>query len=516
MTDGLDPGQWWIFRGWRLPRSLDEVQFRHVAIVLIGMLAVWFYIDVGERARIWVDHPERHMTDFTVYTGAAAAFFDGRDPYEVANVRGWMYMYPPLFALMLAPLTLLETVNQALVWFVVSVALGFGCYAEGRKLWRLLAANAPPARPGDTLPAWAAVCIGLTVCLPTLECLQRGQVGIALLYALLLGSRLALTGRGNAARLAGCLVLAWAVVVKLVPALPVGVLLWQQSVLAVFPKPERSAAGRASVLVLGFTAGLLLFLLAVPTAVLGWRANLGYLHTWTSKVALNEDPGLAYKAHLDSPNNQSLTNAAHLLAAKLHPGPRNVLKAQLLEFATTAPQRRWAEDTATARARNADRSTARVAFAVKGIVVALLLGLALLCRRADLTGQAAGFGLACLSILLVSPVAWGHYFMWTVPALIAVPLRLDRLGQHRAARWLLVAMPTLVCVHYVAKRQVGPYGMLGLGTTFWFLAACALLIATRRPAPVRESVPGKSVHFSQSSKGSERLVRSDPDPFIVH
>ena len=78
--------------------------------------------------------PGLHMTDFTVYTDAGAAFFDGREPYDVTNIRGWKYLYPPLFALLVALLAGLPSTWQAAVWFILSSLMVFGCYFECQRL----------------------------------------------------------------------------------------------------------------------------------------------------------------------------------------------------------------------------------------------------------------------------------------------------------------------------------------------------------------------------------------------
>src|SRR5262245_40992310 len=83
--------------GWGYPRSTAEVWF--LAVTLVLGLTIWGWLDVRERGQVHPDHVDFHRTDFTVYTGAGAAFFDGRDPYQVTNPRGWYYLYPPLFAL---------------------------------------------------------------------------------------------------------------------------------------------------------------------------------------------------------------------------------------------------------------------------------------------------------------------------------------------------------------------------------------------------------------------------------
>ena len=201
--------------------ALAEVRFRYVATVLVVGLTIWGWLDVRERGQTHPNHAEFHRTDFTVYTEAGAAFFDGRDPYEVTNPRHWYYLYPPLFALLVSPLAALDYKSQVVVWYIISLVLAFGCYSESRHLWTLLvASDAGEADVGCNAAFRIGACAGLTVLLPTLECLQRGQVGIALVYSLLLGFRLSLGGRSWPIWCLGGVVLGWPIVVKLIPAYP--------------------------------------------------------------------------------------------------------------------------------------------------------------------------------------------------------------------------------------------------------------------------------------------------------
>src|SRR5262245_10027689 len=108
---------------------LDEGVARHIRrhwAVFAGLaaaLTIWCAVDVARRAAVDPLRPHLHMTDFTVYTGAGAAFYDGCEPYEVTNVRGWRYLYLPLFALLVAPLAGLSPPAQASLFFAASVLL---------------------------------------------------------------------------------------------------------------------------------------------------------------------------------------------------------------------------------------------------------------------------------------------------------------------------------------------------------------------------------------------------------
>ena len=129
------PRAWWCWAGCGWPSGLTRLRFRDTAAFLLVALTIWGYVDIRHRGAVVPSHPDWHRTDFTVFTEAGAAFFDGRDPYQVTNLRGWYYLYPPLFALVVAPLSALDSQSQVLVWFWASAAMAFGCFFEARRLW---------------------------------------------------------------------------------------------------------------------------------------------------------------------------------------------------------------------------------------------------------------------------------------------------------------------------------------------------------------------------------------------
>jgi hypothetical protein len=107
---------------------------RWVWIIVVAILLVWGFTDVRRRADLDPHNIRAHRTDFTIYTEAGAAFFVGRDPYTVTNHRGWHYLYPPLFALLVAPLHALTTSWQGVTWFLLSLLMAAGCLSEFRKI----------------------------------------------------------------------------------------------------------------------------------------------------------------------------------------------------------------------------------------------------------------------------------------------------------------------------------------------------------------------------------------------
>jgi hypothetical protein len=474
-----------------VPRLWWGCRPRDTAIALTILAALWCFLDVAPRGRVEPGKVEwQHSTDFTVYTTAGSAFFDGREPYSVTNPRGWSYLYPPIFALTVAPLARLDTVSQVVIWFAVNVLCCFGVHAESCRLWRRIGSRGQGSRG---LARWVVVCAFLTVLLPTLECLQRGQVGVMLLYALLLGLRLVLEGWGPSAWFLGGGLLAWSIAVKLIPSLPVGFLIWQRGALGL-STPGRSPreVERAGALGLGVLTGVLAFILLIPAACLGWGPNLRHLATWTRKVVTNPDAGVEARFHIDSTSNQSLANAAHRLASTLRAPLNDASVASLLKTARNEGEARWLRDRVLSDYRKADTATRRLVQITQAVMAVLLLVVATFPRSGDTAGQVAGFGLACVGMLLFSPVAWSHYFMTLIPAVLAVPLWLDLRGHRWGARISAALPAALVLTHYLAKPLVGPIGLLGLGTSAWFLAVAAVMAADRvfGPRPTVYGRPG--------------------------
>ena len=458
---------WLTYRGTGLPRARPEQKFLDLAVVLIVAATIWGHMDVSRRGRIEGDKPETHRTDFTVYVEAGAAFFDhgqGRDPYKVMNARGWTYLYPPLLGLMVAPLHVFDTITQVSVWYAVSVVLCFGCTFEARRVWRTLTRSDSENACRPFPWGWFVMASLVSVWVPGLDCMQRGQIGIALLYALLLGYRLVVTGSTAKAWFLGGFVFGWAVVLKLIPVLPVGFVVFQTwaaiGLRGWLPKARAGTRGRMG--------GGFCLRRAVPAMCVGWSKNLEYLAVWGEKVAFNKDPGLASHSHVDSYTNQSLTNGAHLLAATFKgPVPEASMKVHWIVV-----------DRAIAQRRRDDWQTRQVVHVVQGIALALLLATGVKAsRHGTRLGRAFTFGLACMMILLISPVAWGHYYVLALPAALFGPRWLWGRGHPRLAGALALVSALLPTIHYLVMPWVGDYGLLGLGTTAWFLTACVLYLA---------------------------------------
>jgi hypothetical protein len=505
---------------------LAEGSWRHVRrhwAVFAGLalaMAIWCGVDVQRRAIVDPARPHLHMTDFTVYTEAGAAFFDGRPPYEVTNLRGWKYLYPPLFALLVAPLSALSASWQATLWFAVSVLLCLGSYFECRRLLAGVLDEQPAPR---RFMVRLGIIAGAAAIFPVLNCLQRGQIGVILLYPLLVGLRLVLLGETRRAWFAGGLVLALPVVLKLTPLLPVGCLLvallaasWRRaaapqtvtgvahfldaSQTASLNGPRSSSALTNTLRVPmwsagGVLAGGVIFALALPAGLIGWQSNLRHLATWYEHVATKVDHDRTdhFAGDGSTVRNQSLTNAVsrfgNWAAFEFAGGPDDRLVDRGAAEFGTMPMDRPAVHTAV--------------LGIRGIAALVLVAAVVaLGRCGDRVSLGFAFGLACVATFIVSPVARGHYFMLYVPAILFGSLWMF---QRRSARTALrfTVIPALLCLaHYLALNHAGRIGLLGIGTALWFFTACATVLVEAARARTQARISGTNSLRQVSAKAA--------------
>jgi len=447
-----------------------------LAVLCLGLI-LWGLTDVRQRAhfdpvRVEQDPQEffNHRTDLTVFTEAGAAFFDGRDPYEITNPRGWMYLYPPLFAILISPLHHLPSQWQGVIWYFLSLAMVWGCYRETLRLWRLCRGTENHGGVNDRKTLrWIGIGAMVAVLFPVLDCLQRGQLGIFVLYLMLLGLRLVFERESWPKSVAGGLVLALAIVFKVIPVLPVFFLIFFLGARRLRHPEEADGLSRWAGTSGGVLAGLILFVWIVPSLFIGWQSNAGHLKTWAQLVGTQVVEASA-EAHFSNPRvprNQSLSNALY------HTGNQMVFW-----FSDVSEPNPWLYNETAGRFMTSPAVTKTV-LAIRVLLCLLLIpvGWRMAVRGGPL-GAAAAFGMACMAMLIVSPIARGHYFMLEWPAVLFVSLWL---WKHRGSRKALLAagIPALLSVmHYVFMtfpQMFGPLksgtlllGTLGIGTALWY------------------------------------------------
>lgn len=423
---------------------------------ILFALLIWFVLDPLRRARIDPENPSLHMTDFTVYTEAAKAMLAGDDPYAVTNIRGWPYIYPPLFAVLVSPIAELPDPWPAGIFFWISILCLLGAYCECRHLLDRV------HQSGNTSRRQEMIFLGLafaTALFPALNCLQRGQVGLVLLYCLLLGVRLILRPRGPQIWILGGVILMLPVAIKLTPALPVACL---AGMLLVQALQRTHLRKRFASVTAGLAFGTVLYFLLIPAMLVGWSRNLELLDTFHHKVSskVNDVRTDDFGGHVASKRNQSLSNAAYRggnwLAARLQLGPDDLL--------AETPGSQLPMDHPAANL---------LLLVLKGLVLAALGAVALraaVCK--DRLALLTAYGLAIVATFLVSPVARGHYYLLWIPGCLFLSLWMWRQHQYRQA-WHVALWPLVLTVlHYALLDYTGRVGLLGLGTTVWFFLGC--------------------------------------------
>jgi hypothetical protein len=438
----------------------------------IGIAAVAFVLGV-------LDVRVRALnSDFTVFTIAGAAFFDGRDPYAIENPQGWHYAYPPLFALLVSPLARLDFPAQVTVWFAISFGLAALCAAEAGWIIRAIrrqegVALVPP-------PPWWIIAAAIpSILLPTIDTLQRGQVALALTWPLLLGLRLALSARGWLMASVAGVVLALPIAIKLTPIVPVAALVLVARRSGDWSRLTGARSGFGLALGAGVVAGLALFLLVMPAAPLGWRGNVAHLETWARRIRASAEVGVDNNKFTF--RNQSFANAVEMLARWEHP------KSPLRWILPRDPGGRDLR-----AAPRVPRSLLRVGVpAIQLLLSALVVAASWrLGSHGSALGAAAAFGLASALSLVISPISWAHHFVILLPAVLFVPWWFWAEGRPTAARWLAAVPPALTGIHYLlidtgwVERPFGlslsliwTVGLLGVGTAGWCMAAAGLALA---------------------------------------
>ncbi len=309
---------------------------------------------------------ETPRTDFTVYSLAAQAVLDGKDIYEVSNVRGWKYVYPPLFAITMVPLAKPPLWLAVIAWYLISVAAVFHSIRMCVAL-----TYQQTATPRETvilhyLPV--LIIIGLL-----LDGIARGQASVLLMWLVIAGIYFERSG----AWLRGAACLAGAVSLKVFPLTLLGYFAWKKK-------------WRFTVATLVCIAFGTFFL---PAMVFGWHGNLALLNEWVTiigKPAMNI-------ASADSP----------VFAQLLDP---NKLRNQSFEAVFT---------------RILPHANAQLLAIAVGAIMAIVM-LLVAKRKPDRTLILSA---ALCWMLLISPVAENHYFvLLLMPVTTLVVLRRNRLA----------------------------------------------------------------------------------------
>lgn len=363
---------------------LTRLQWLLVAGVLATFLAFGVMVEIRSAFL------SRRMGDLGVYLRAGWAVRAGADLYSVTDDNEWHYNYPPLFAILIAPLAdpppgveragaLSYAISVGIFYLLNLVCLGAGVHALASALESVSAVGIDEPRQRWGLRWWLLRLVPVLVCLPPIgHTLMRGQANIVLL-ALVCGFAAALL-RGRR-HLAGWF-LAGAICLKIFPAYLLLYPLWRRDLRCL----------------VGCSLGLLTGLIVVPAAVLGPART----------VACYE----------------SLANG--LLMPALGKGGDHVRDDELIKVTRTDSQSFLAVihktlylDPATRPEAASDR--VRLAHWLLGGIFTLLTLGAAGWRRGDRGPMACLFvGALSFLMMVLSPVCHTHYFALCLPLVMGL------------------------------------------------------------------------------------------------
>jgi hypothetical protein len=434
-----------------------------------GVLALLFLVVFGAVCvrKGWYEPPQpgearkrkNRGTDFTAYYSAGELARTGRDIYDwrSSSTPYRPYIYPPTFAILpMAPLTLLPH-NAALAVFYL---LNVGCLIGSA--WLLRKILWPPGTEMG-VGFWQLPEVGLLIAV--LLCgrfldsnLKLGNANLFILFFTTLGLYGLHGGRGAV----GGLAIAYATAVKATPGLFGLYFLW-------------SRRGWAMV---GGAVGLALFLLVVPTAVLGWPQTVASLNGFAEKAG----------AQFAAPASSKTSDAASADEDEGEEGPRAIgvsLRGSLLKLLspTVSMHHREADDVRSVNVlelapESVSRAVTILSWIILGVTVWLTAGS---WARTNPMGLALSWGLVTLTMLLISPLTRkAHCVLILIPVAVLITLlQQNRLaGFVRRIAWgTLVMLPvaTLLTAEGLAGERAAEF-FHAIGTSTW--AMVALYVAT--------------------------------------
>jgi hypothetical protein len=413
-----------------------------LAVILAQTLGHFAYMGLWRH----LTAPDFDVNDFKAYYTAALAVRTGQadsflysDPSRLnlglLPAQPWVdfavshgiphpsaYIYPPFFAILLAPLTLMAYHEANLAWFALNAALMAGSVA--------LLVRLAVGRLGrfEAVPAAAVAFVSLNF-YPTIRAMQCGQAGFVLLF--LIAAALAALLKGRDATAGFCLALASAI--KLTPIVLIVWLAWAG---------RRRAAAWAA----GFLAGFA----SISILIAGWANHVLYVTGFLP--SLSRGAATYANQSINGFLNRLLTEQS-MTVFDFSNEPVTVwiltrLAAAALMIAAFAVTRPWAGPET---------------------------------RRLEL-----GYGLVVLTTLLVSPISWEHHYILALLPLALMIGEAARAGSLRTIGVLSVAYVAMAVDIFELIRRDLPRGsrpamsyVLCGGLLLWLLTARA---AARRVA----------------------------------
>jgi hypothetical protein len=369
-------------------------------------------------------------TDFTVYQLAGKAVIDGTDIYQVRNVRGWAYVYPPPFAILMAPFALLSVFWGALVWYLISVAL---------IVWALVMCvrTVRSVFPVEDRVLILSIVPIILLLVWLMSGLARGQASVLLMWLVL--AAFCWHWEGHDLRGGACL--AGAILLKAFPLVLLAYFVWRW-------KWKFLLATLATLVVVG---------LILPGAVFGFKRSIAYWESWEQIIAR---PALA----TENQRAQSGLNEQLLDPQK----PRNQSLSAVLSRLTN------------------DNSLARGATVVVGL--AMLAAMWAVGRKAGKESELLIGSAVVTWILLLPPISETHYFvllLLPLMALVAVAMKEPEDTTRRITGWTLIVFGAVVLAS-ACVRQLEVVGAPCWATLMVWSALVLVVVRRERRQDIQQ------------------------------
>lgn len=409
---------------------------------------VWIamLITVIGAGMIYADKASDDRSAFIRWRPQVLEFWQGENIYQTRH-----FPNPPILPITLYPLMTLEPLQGAMTWYVLKVGLTvlsvWFCFMMVRF-------------DGRVLPSYVQGAVLLLSFRPILGDLHHGNNNLIILFLI---CAMLLAWRKGYDVLAG-LILALAISFKVTPALFVPYFMYRRTWRTVWAT----------------FAGLLLFLVVVPSVVIGPQFNTLCLTTWWHKMLT---PYLEKGAASPQEINQSMVGVLTRLLTDQRTGSGRYDVRLDLNLVAWSP--------------------ATVGYLIKGISIGLVILLGWLCRtrttRRDDPRLLGEFALIVLTMLFVSERSWKHHY---VTVLLPYTYLCYRIGTAPGAPWRRAALGAAVVLSalFMATTSSELGGLFaakqghkiaqGYGMFLW--AGVALYAATAWCVWAERDRPGRS------------------------
>ncbi len=353
-----------------------------------GRRAVWiaYLVTMIGAGLIYKDKAEEDRSAFVRWRHQVLEIREGKNIWD-----RYYFPNPPILALTVYPLMTLPPVEGALCWFSLKASIAALC---------MMACMRMAKPPWLKFPSWAQAAVVLLCLRPIMGDLHHGNNNL-IIFGLIVTTLWA--WRRGLDVMAG-LALALAICYKVTPALFVPYFMYKRSWRTV-----------------GATfLGIVLFLLVVPSLILGPTFNVQCLASWYRRIL---SPYMENGSGSPQEVNQSMVGVIYrLLLEPKAAGEHSYGTAKLDLNIASLPQ-------------------GLVSVVAKGLSVVLVGLLAVLCRtkttdRKDprLLGE---FSLVVLTMLFVSERSWKHHYVTMVLPYTYLVARTLVLPAEKRVRWIL-------------------------------------------------------------------------------